>query len=112
MERREHETDDFYTSSESDSHPLLNEKVDGENPEKRRASLLNGFPSLYINSGLVVLLLISLVANVVSFVYMMIHRYQATPERSPYGWHPSIASLPGRTNQVSSRHLEQSPHPF
>ena len=90
MERSEYETTDFCISSESDSHPLLEEKVEGDTLEKRRASSLNGFSLLYIGRGLLILLLISLATNVFLLVYMMIHRNQATLGPSAYGLHPSV----------------------
>lgn len=69
MERNQDGMDEFYTSSHSDQHPLLNEKAIGNTREGRGGSPLNGFFACYNNKGLFVLLLISLLANIASLEY-------------------------------------------
>lgn len=93
MEENHDKTAYFYTSSDSDEHPLLNEKTIGDTLDEKKVSRPNGFFSRYINQGLCELLLISLAANIASSVYTVIHRGQVTLGRSIYGLRISITSL-------------------
>ena len=92
MERSQYEINDFDTSSDSDEHPLLNEKTTGSFLQEGRDSLLNGFFFRRINKALSVLLLISVAANIVSFVHMVTRKGQVTLCHSAYGLFLSISS--------------------
>ena len=93
MERSQYEINDFDTSSDSDEHPLLNEKTTRNVLQEGRGSLLSSFFSRHIKKALFVLLLISVEANIIFFVYMVIRKGQVTLCHSAYGVSLSISSL-------------------
>ena len=85
MEASHYEINNFDTSSDPEEYSLLNEKTTVDNLKKRRDSLLNFSLSRHINKALLMLFLISVAANIASFMFMMNHKNPGTVCRSSYG---------------------------